>query len=64
MQNAGLYRRGIVLPFDEDAEEALRSNDASKTTRVCHLEITFTIAQLQRSQSDGNVPRCKYSPNS
>lgn len=39
MQNAELYRRGVVLPLDDDAEEALRSNDVDETTSVRHLKI-------------------------
>jgi hypothetical protein len=39
MQNAELYRRGIVLPLDEDAEECLRANDVDTTTNVRVLAI-------------------------
>lgn len=39
MQNAELYRRGIVLPLDEAAEEALCSNHVSETTNVRLLKI-------------------------
>jgi hypothetical protein len=39
MQNAELYRRGVVLPLDRDAEESLRSNDVSQDTNVRLLKI-------------------------
>ena len=39
MQNSELYRRGIVLPLDMDAEDRLRANDVSATTEVRILEI-------------------------
>jgi hypothetical protein len=39
MQNAELYRRGIVLPLDCDAEVSLRSNNVSETTNVRLLKI-------------------------
>jgi hypothetical protein len=39
MQNAELYRRGIVLPLDEDAEESLRTNDVTESTNVRLLRI-------------------------
>ncbi|MFO0890589.1 MAG: hypothetical protein U0790_15775 [Isosphaeraceae bacterium] len=44
MQNSELYRRGIVLPLDEDAEQAMRSNDVSETTSVRNLSIADTGA--------------------
>lgn len=40
MQNAELYRRGIVLPLDQDAEDCLRANDVNETTNVELLEIS------------------------
>jgi len=39
MQNSALFRRGIVLPLNDRAEEALRSNDVEKNTIVQHLPI-------------------------
>lgn len=39
MQNAELYRRGVVLPLDDDAERRIRSNEVNETTNVRHLRI-------------------------
>ncbi len=39
MQNTELYRRGVVLPLDNDAEEALRSNEVDEATNMRLLEI-------------------------
>jgi hypothetical protein len=33
------FRRGVVLPLDDRAEESLRSNDVEVNTRVKHLTI-------------------------
>ena len=39
MQITELFRRGIVVPLDSDAEEALRNGDVDATTNVQHLII-------------------------
>jgi hypothetical protein len=39
MQNSELYRRGIVCPLDEVAEERLRRNDVDSATHVRLLAI-------------------------
>jgi len=39
MQNAELFRRGIVLPLDAVAEASVRANDVSKITGVRFLKI-------------------------
>ena len=43
MQNTELYRRGVVLPLDNDAEEALRSNEVDEATNVRLLEIADEV---------------------
>mgnify|MGYP001154662421 CR=1 FL=1 len=40
MQNAELYRRGVVLPLDDDAEESLRSNDVGDATNARYLNVS------------------------
>ena len=39
MQNAEMYRRGIVLPLDDTAEHALRTNEVSESTNARVLKI-------------------------
>jgi hypothetical protein len=39
MQNAELFRRGIVVPLDRDAEESLRVNNVNDSTNVRYLSI-------------------------
>jgi hypothetical protein len=39
MQNSELYRRGIVIPLDVEAELSLRNNDITECTNVCVLQI-------------------------
>jgi len=39
MQNSELYRRGVVLPATEEAEEKLRINDVDQQTPVEYLQI-------------------------
>ena len=39
MQTSELYRRGIVLPLDDQAERSLRANDIDLSTKVHFLEI-------------------------
>jgi len=39
MQNSELFRRGVVLPFNEEAEELLKINEVEETTSVRYLEI-------------------------
>jgi len=39
MQNAALFRRGVVLPLDDDAEEALLSNEVEMAIHLQHLPI-------------------------
>jgi hypothetical protein len=39
MQNSQLYRRGIVCPLDQIAEEQLRSNEVDSTSHVRFVEI-------------------------
>ncbi len=39
MQNAELFRRGIVVPCNSEAEELLRVNDVNEETPVRYLEI-------------------------
>jgi hypothetical protein len=39
MQNSELYRRGIVLPLDQGAEECLRTGDVTESTPVRCLTI-------------------------
>lgn len=39
MQNTELFRRGVVLPLNDAAEELLRVNDVSEDTPVLYIEI-------------------------
>jgi hypothetical protein len=39
MQNSELFRRGVVLPLNQEAEELLKVNDVEETTPVRYLEI-------------------------
>ena len=39
MQNSELFRRGVVLPLNEEAEELLKINEVEETTSVRYLEI-------------------------
>ena len=39
MQNSELFRRGVVLPLNEEAEESLKINDVEEKTSVRYLEI-------------------------
>lgn len=39
MQASMLYRRGVVLPLDDDAERALSENDVDSTTNVMFVKI-------------------------
>lgn len=39
MQNSELFRRGVVLPLDSEAEERLRVNDVNESVAVQYLEI-------------------------
>ncbi|MBN1852519.1 MAG: hypothetical protein JW829_07330 [Pirellulales bacterium] len=39
MQNSELFRRGIVLPLDPEAEESLRINDVNESAAFQYLEI-------------------------
>jgi hypothetical protein len=39
MQNSSLFRRGIVVPLDEDAEESLRCGNVTKEIKVRYLRI-------------------------
>lgn len=39
MQNSELFRRGVVLPHDDMAEERLFSNEVDMTVQVNHLRI-------------------------
>jgi hypothetical protein len=39
MQNSELFRRGVVLPLDERAEEDLRCNSVNSTTHAQYLPI-------------------------
>jgi hypothetical protein len=39
MQNSVLFRRSVVLPLDENAEQSLRANDVNTATAVQHLRI-------------------------
>lgn len=39
MQNSELYRRGIVIPLDVEAELSLRNNDVTECTNVRVLQI-------------------------
>lgn len=43
MQVTKLYRRGVVLPLDDDAEEGLRANDIERYTNVRVLEIADQV---------------------
>jgi hypothetical protein len=40
MQNSELFRRGVVVPLDDRAEESLRCNNVNTTTQVQYLPIT------------------------
>jgi len=40
MQNAELYRRGIVLPLNHNAEECLRANNVNASIHVRFLPIS------------------------
>jgi hypothetical protein len=40
MQNSALFRRGVVLPLNEEAEEGLRYNDVNESTQAEYLEIS------------------------
>lgn len=44
MQNSEIFRRGVVLPLNLEAEERLRINDAMETTPVRYLEIEDQVA--------------------
>lgn len=39
MQNSELFRRGVVLPLDTEAENRLRMNDVNESVAVRYLEI-------------------------
>lgn len=39
MQNSYVYRRGVVLPLDDDAERALRASDVDDAVRARYLKI-------------------------
>ena len=39
MQNAELFRRGIVLPDNAEAEDGLRNNNVDESTSVQYLKI-------------------------
>ena len=39
MQNSALFRRGVVLPLDSEAENLLRVNDVNESAAVRYLEI-------------------------
>ena len=39
MQTAELFRRGIVVPLDRDAEESLRANNVNDSMNVRYLSI-------------------------
>ena len=39
MQNAELFRRGIVVPLDRNAEQSLRANNVSDATNMRYLGI-------------------------
>ena len=39
MQNSELFRRGVVLPLNEEAEELLKINEVEETTSVRYLDI-------------------------
>jgi hypothetical protein len=39
MQNAELFRRGVVLPLNLEAESGLRTNDIDENAAVRYLEI-------------------------
>ncbi len=39
MQNAELFRRGIVVPLDQHAEDDVRNENVSDLTNVKHLSI-------------------------
>ncbi len=40
MQNAQRYRRGVLMPLDDRALDALVHNDVDDETNVAHIEIT------------------------
>jgi hypothetical protein len=39
MQNSALYRQGVVVPLDEEAEDCLRRNNADSSTNVQFVEV-------------------------
>jgi hypothetical protein len=39
MQNSALFRRGVVMPLDQSAEEQLRNDNVSEATQVEWIEI-------------------------
>jgi hypothetical protein len=43
MQNAELFRRGLVVPRDRDAEESLRINNVNDSTNVRYLSIANDV---------------------
>ena len=40
MQNSERFRRGVLLPLDDQAEDELRRNDIGRDTRVLYVEIS------------------------
>jgi hypothetical protein len=43
MQNSELFRRGVVLPLDDRAEDGLRFNDVDPSMQVQHLPIISEV---------------------
>ena len=46
LQPSQLYRRGVVLPLDDDAENTLRRGDPDHNTRVERIEISDDLFYL------------------
>ena len=53
MQNAELFRRGVVLPLDDDPQAALERNDVDEGTKIHYLEI-----EDQQSLIGSGAPTC------
>ena len=48
MQNSELYRRGVVVPLDEKAEQSLRVNDVDESANVRYLSVDDRMFEMLR----------------
>jgi len=46
MQVSAIFRRGVILPLDEEAEGRLKANDVEETISVRYLEIEDRIFEV------------------